>query len=110
MEAEGFYGDGVGGGGVVLLGDDAEVAAVVPHGPADVELLEGGADVVEVAGTGVGWGFVAVGAELVADDGDVVLVGPGAGELETAEDGLLVPSGGGVEVEGVASAGVRDVG
>ena len=85
-----------------VSGDEAEVAAPVPHGPADVIGFEGGADGFDVAGAGVGWGGVAVGAEFVAEDGDVVLAAPVGGEGDALADEICVPVAGGVEEELIA--------
>src|SRR6185437_9150108 len=107
-EAEGFGDGGVDGGVAGSAGDETEVAAPVPHGPADVVGFEAGADGCDVAGAGGGRGGVAVGAEFVAEDRDVVFAAPAGGEGDALTDRVWRPVAGGVEEELVAGDVVGD--
>src|SRR5580704_1105801 len=60
----------------ILLGGDAEVAGIIPHGPADIVALERGAHVGDPCGAVFRIREITKYAELVADQRHAVLLGP----------------------------------
>ena len=70
----------------------AEAAGVVPHGPTEIVLFEGGADVFEPGGAVLGFSGVAEDAEFVADDGNVPVSRPGRDLIEVYIDASEIPA------------------
>ena len=92
LEAQGFYYFFIDAGGlVVLLVDDAEAAAVVPHGPADAVGFKGCSYIANPVHARLHIGVFAVGSELIADEGDAVRVCPGGGFVDEEADAVGVP-------------------
>src|SRR6185437_16303072 len=81
----------VGNGTPILLVDHTEAAAVIPHRPANVVLLEGCANIIDPAGACFGVRVASVHAELVAGERNVMSFRPISGKPHLAGDAIAIP-------------------
>src|SRR3984885_7762619 len=101
-QSQGLKNAGVGRDGGSVAMHDSEVATIVPHGPADVILLERGAHVVDPPRTRCWIGGVAIGSEFVADERNVSLACPSRCKGDAGGNRLPVPSTGRILIKGIA--------
>ncbi len=107
MQAKSAQDVAVGCGDAAGFGHDTESALIVPHGPADVILLQRHAHVVQPCGAGGRRRIVAKDAELAAVDRNVVQLRPFRGKGNGVLDAGRIPAVFAVLVEKKLAGEVR---
>src|SRR5947209_20370553 len=77
--------------GAILFCDYSEAAAIVPHGPSNIVVLQCRSNIFDPARPSVGIGKVSIYAELVAGERHMTRFGPLGGKPHLHQDAISIP-------------------